>query len=114
LGWAAAPPRAATAIAARGDGRFPGASFDEGMKATGMSQRNVEWVIGRLVTDEAFRRRFAADPGAVVAELVEGGLALTGCERHAIASLDARAVRRFADQLDPRILKSDLRCSEGT
>lgn len=82
--------------------------------ATRMSQRNVEWVIGRLATDEAFRSRFAADPGGAVAELVEGGLALTRCERHAIASLDARAVRRFADQLDPRIQKSDLRCNEVT
>lgn len=74
-----------------------------------MSQPNVERVIGRLATDEAFRRRFAAERAAVLAELAEQGVELTACERVALASLDTRAVGRFADQLDPRIQKCDLK-----
>ena len=74
-----------------------------------MSQRNVERVIGRLATDEAFRRRFAGDRQAALAELVAGGLELTRCERMALGALDAGAVGRFADALDPRIQKCDLR-----
>jgi hypothetical protein len=73
-----------------------------------MSQLNVERVIGRLATDEAFRRRFAEERAAVLAELAAQGFELTACERVALASLDTRAVGRFADQLDPRIQKCDL------
>jgi hypothetical protein len=70
-----------------------------------MSQRNVEQVIGRLVTDEAFRRRFEADPVAMLRETVEGGVELTALELRALASLDPDLVERFADAIDPRIQK---------
>ena len=73
-----------------------------------MSQRNVERVIGRLVTDEAFRRRFAADPASTLSGIAGDGLELNDCERGALAVLDPRAVERFADSLDPRLQKSDL------
>ena len=73
-----------------------------------MSQRNVERVIGRLATDEAFRRRFAGDRQAALGELIAGGVELTRCELVALASLDTRAVGRFADAIDPRIQKCDL------
>lgn len=73
-----------------------------------MSQRNVERVIGRLVTDEAFRHRFETDPGAVLREVTECGVELTPCERHALASLELRAARRFAEAIDPRLQKCDL------
>ena len=53
-----------------------------------MSQAYVERVIGLLATDEALRRRFAEDPRATLQQLVEGGVQLNGCERHALASLD--------------------------
>jgi hypothetical protein len=74
-----------------------------------MSQRNVEQVIGRLVTDQAFRRRFAADPGATVDELVAEGLELNVCERRALATLDFGLVTEFADRIDPCLQKIELR-----
>ncbi len=73
-----------------------------------MSQRNVERVIGRLVTDEAFRRQFASDPAAALREATSGGAELNDCELRALATIDPRAVDRFAEALDPRIHKSDL------
>ena len=76
----------------------------------GMSQRNIERVIGRLATDEAFRRRFTDDREGLIRELVAGGVELTRCERHALGALDTRAIHRFADELDPRLQKSDLAC----
>lgn len=78
-----------------------------------MSQPNVERIIGQLVTDEAFRRRFAADPQAALRHLTETGLALTPCELRALASIDPSRVSQFADVIDPRLQKSDLRGHAG-
>lgn len=74
-----------------------------------MSQRSVEQVIGRLVTDEAFRRRFFEAPARAVQEVADGGLDLNPCERRALACLDAEAAARFANAIDARIQKTDLR-----
>ena len=73
-----------------------------------MSQRSVERVIGRLLTDEGFRRRFAADPAAAIAELAAAGIDLNPCERNALAALDLAAVARCADAIDPRLQKTEL------
>lgn len=73
-----------------------------------MSQRNVEWVVGRLVTDEAFRHRFAADAQAALAEMSAAGCELTPCEARVLAALDPAVVERCAGELDPRLLKADL------
>ena len=73
-----------------------------------MSQRNVERVIGKLVTDEAFRRHFASDARAALAGLDAEGIELNDCERHALASLDPQAVDRFTAEVDPRLQKTDL------
>lgn len=72
-----------------------------------MSQRNVEQVIGRLVTDEGFRRRFVADPRSVLAELVALGAELNPCELRALEAIDGGQAARFADALDPCIQKID-------
>jgi putative modified peptide len=77
-----------------------------------MSQRTVEQVIGRLVTDEGFRRRFFADPAAALAELGRTGFELNECERRALECIDARAAARFAGGIDMRIQKSDLRVGD--
>lgn len=73
-----------------------------------MSQRNVERVIGRLVTDEAFRRRFAEDPQAVLREAAACGLELSDVEMRALASLDCEKLEQCADALDPRIQKTEV------
>jgi hypothetical protein len=73
-----------------------------------MSQNNVERVIGRLVTDEAFRHTFFRDPEAVMQTLVERGYELNDCERHALRTVDPRMIAFFADSIDPCLQKSDL------
>lgn len=73
-----------------------------------MSQCNVERAIGRLVTDEGFRRRFSRDPRTAVQELVDGGLVLNACEVRALLALDPRRVERFAEAIDPRIQKAEM------
>jgi len=65
----------------------------------------VERVIGRLVTDEAFRQRFTESPGAALQEMTECGLELTSLEIRALASIDPKLVALFADAIDPRIQK---------
>ena len=74
-----------------------------------MSQRNVEWVIGKLVTDEEFRRRFAAGPIPALRGLIEGGVELTHCEVRVLAAFDMDLADRCARKIDPRLQKADLR-----
>lgn len=73
-----------------------------------MTQRNVERLIGRLVTDEALRGRFIQDPGGAVAEVVAEGWELTEMERAALASLDRRSLAQLAARVDRRIQKAAL------
>ena len=77
-----------------------------------MSQANVERVVGRLVTDEEFRRRFAGNPAAVLRELTTSGWELTDCELRVLSAFDCRVAERFARAIDPRIQKADL-CGGG-
>ena len=77
-----------------------------------MSQGNVERIVGRLVTDEGFRRRFSNDSHAALRELIEKGCELNPCERWALLSIAAEEVERFAASIDPRIQKSDLQGGE--
>ena len=74
-----------------------------------MSQRSVEQVIGKLATDEGFRRQFEVNRKAA---LTESGLQLTPVEQRALLDLDVNACERFAGQLDPRIQKISLRRNE--
>jgi hypothetical protein len=77
-----------------------------------MSQRNVERVIGRLVTDEQFRRRFEANAVQALQEVALAGVELTDVEMRALSGLDARTVSRFADAIDPRLQKICCRAEE--
>ncbi len=73
-----------------------------------MSQENVEKVIGRMVTDQGFRRRYEEKPFEALFEAVASGVELTTVELQALAGMDAALIARFADALDPRIQKIEL------
>jgi hypothetical protein len=67
-----------------------------------MTQETVELILGRLLTDARFRRRFFADPERQLQQfdLVEH-------ERDSLRKLDPGAlqllIELLADRLDPRI-----------
>ncbi|MBI2213274.1 MAG: hypothetical protein HYU52_06475 [Acidobacteria bacterium] len=73
-----------------------------------MSQRNVEIVIGRLVTDEAFRRRFRESPQPALEELIGRGIELNVCELRALSGIDPERVERFAGSLHPCIQRVEI------
>jgi hypothetical protein len=73
-----------------------------------MTHRGVEVVLGRLVTDEAVRGRFRHAPAAALRELIAAGIELSPVELEALESLDAAAIHRFAEALDPRLQKAVL------
>lgn len=73
-----------------------------------MSQRAVEHAVGRLVTDERFRRLFVSDAAAALRELAEEGLELLPHEATALIATDSRLWDQLADGMDPRLQKISL------
>lgn len=70
-----------------------------------MSQKNVERIIGRLVTDETFRNWFAKNPEEAMETMFEHGVELTSFERQALRSIDLSAAAAFAKAIDPALQK---------
>ena len=68
--------------------------------------RDVETLIGRLVTDPQLLHRFAQEPARFLAQASGQGLELTPVEREALAALDLEALRSFAASLDGRLRKA--------
>jgi hypothetical protein len=73
-----------------------------------MSQRSVETIVGKLVTDEGFRRRFLADASTELDALTRRGCELTPVERQALQALDLEAIQTFAGLIDRRLVKVDF------
>jgi hypothetical protein len=76
--------------------------------ALGMTHRNVETLIGRLMTDSLFRRRFLENPRQVLTEFREHGFELTTVENDALAGMDTVAMKAFAEAVDRRIQRVEL------
>jgi hypothetical protein len=74
-----------------------------------MSQRTVQLVIGRLLTDEELRARFVERPRDTLAELREQGFELTDDEIDALARSDAKAWPAMARRIHPRLQRCSLR-----
>jgi hypothetical protein len=74
-----------------------------------MTQRSIEMVIGRLVTDDEFRLTFLGDAHRALAELLERGMHLTHAEIAALIATEPSLWGRVAEQIDPRLQKASLK-----
>jgi hypothetical protein len=74
-----------------------------------VTQRWIETVIGRLLTDEEFRETFVEDPRRALEELIERGTHLTRAEMAALLAIDSTLWNRVAAEIDPRLQKASLK-----
>jgi hypothetical protein len=65
-----------------------------------MAQETVERILGRMLTDADFRRRFYAEMPVQL-----GGLDLLEHERESLSKLDRRILEELSERLDPRIVR---------
>jgi hypothetical protein len=73
-----------------------------------VAQRSVEIVIGRLVTDEAFRIEFFKDTAMTLTRFIETGYELTSLEIAALKATDTDVWAQAAEQIDSRLQKVSL------
>ena len=85
--------------------RSPGTRTATG---AGMTHRNVETLLGRLLTDAVFRQRFTDDPVAVLQEFRTQGYELTQVELDALATTDPMVLRPVAETLDRRLRRAEV------
>ena len=74
-----------------------------------MSQRSIEIVIGRLLTDEEFRESFITDPERALTDLLEAGTQLTRSEMNALMSMEPNLWISSAKRIDHRLQKASLK-----
>jgi hypothetical protein len=74
-----------------------------------MSQKTVQFVIGRLLTDEDLRLRFVERPLETLTELREQGFELTRDEIEALVQSDAEMWPAMASRIHPRLQGCSLR-----
>jgi hypothetical protein len=79
----------------------------------GMSQKCVELLLGRVLTDEDFRRSFFPVRDFSFAMAAAHGLELTAIEKSALSSLKGRRFDFIAQTLDPRIARSGVSVFQG-
>ena len=72
-------------------------------------QRSIEILIGKLATDEEFRRAFLRNPRGTLDEASDWGLALTEFEVRALLATDQSLWDRIADALDARLQTASLK-----
>ncbi len=70
-----------------------------------VAQRSIEILIGRLVTDEAFRDAFRTEPAATHAAFVDAGYPLNAIELAAMRATAADLWEHVAERIDPRLQK---------
>lgn len=74
-----------------------------------MSQRNVELLIGRLLTDEDLRRRFMRKPSCALEEFQRQGWELSPGEVDAIAGAEVTMWSELALRIPSRLQRCSLK-----
>jgi hypothetical protein len=74
-----------------------------------MSQKTVQLMIGRLLTDEDLRLQFVERPQETLAELRDQGFDLTNDEIDALARSDPEMWPSVARRIHPRLQRCSLR-----
>jgi hypothetical protein len=78
-----------------------------------MSQKCVELLLGRILTDEDFRRDFFPIRDFSFAVAASHGLELSPIERNALSTLTGSRFEFIATTLDPRILRAGISVFQG-
>ncbi len=73
-----------------------------------MAQRSIEILLGRLITDEAFRAAFLRDPAGVLRSFIDSGHELTAVEVLAVRNTRPGLWGIVAEEIDPRLQKARL------
>jgi hypothetical protein len=73
-----------------------------------VAQRSIEILIGRLITDEAFRIAFLRDRAETLRGFIESGHELTDLEINALSHTRQDLWVLVADQIDPRLQKASF------
>ena len=73
-----------------------------------MSQRNVQLLIGQLVTEEDLRRRFRSAPAETLAAVRDRGLELTRLEVQALIDTQPSVWEVVARAIDSRLQRRSL------
>ena len=77
-----------------------------------MSQRTIERVIGRLLTDEELRHEFTRSPRRTIAELGEQGWELSRLEIEALLAVEIGLWTEVAARIDSRLQRCSLKTLE--
>jgi hypothetical protein len=78
-----------------------------------MSQRTIERVIGRLLTDEELRHQFIRSPRRTLVELNEQGWELSRLEVDALLAIEIGLWSEAASRIDPRLQRCSLKTDDG-
>jgi len=78
-----------------------------------MSQRTIERVIGRLLTDEELRHEFTRSPRRTLAELNEQGWDLSRLEVDALLAIEIGLWSEAAARIDSRLQRCSLKTDDG-
>jgi hypothetical protein len=73
-----------------------------------MSQKTVQLLIGRLLTDEECRARFMSDPLGTLVAMRDQGFELTGSEILALVRTDRALWADAATRLDSQLQRCSL------
>ena len=74
-----------------------------------MSHRNVEQIIGRLLTDEELRHEFLGAPGQVLGRLIDQGWELSRFEVEGLIETDLKLWEAGAARIDSRLQRCSLK-----